>query len=991
MLGENMAQTEKLYLELASTVRGLKKELGPFAPVHIVVPTRGGSLDVTRYLAHHLSDLGGVVNVFASTAAELAQELFNNSNSVRGRHEASLTLREAAARSALVEAPGLFGKLAERQATVQAVARTSALMDMIPVSEMLQNSPAPLTREIIALHSTIRKTLSTTCYLPDEVYEVALKELQNPAVVSSLGSLIIFGEIAAEHSPEHDFVSELTPIAQVLSTASFEPETLNGSDVAVLGNPLVTTAQIVSATDADEEARAIARLVAEQLAEGTHGNRIGIFVTASEPYRALLDRHLTEAGISWTGKATRQLIDTSVARNVLAFLSSTTDQIDTRLVLNAMAERALLPQDKHFPNPTEAERLYRHIANSDQDDEPQTEEAKRQAERLTIFTDYISLLSDELLTLKHSDNWLLAANRIQHLVNTHFTPSNKGKPRFTSEDDDFETPDVWRQEIDLAIAQLGTLDGVAPAPTPAAIYEQLKASIKSRYLRHGKMGTGVLISSLNSGSMRDLDVVIVCGLAEGVAPPRIYENPLFPDAFIEQLGAPVPTSLDRVRGLHTQFLSTLDSARTRTILTYPRGNLRGGGDRVISRWISAEFASEEDIKTLEVGSFLEGILTGKPTKTHLAATPQARKLARYRTDPDALLSLPPDSDLAHALDMRRDRRRALFSRYNGNVSNVAEHVLVLDRTISPTSIEMYRKTPMSYFLKYVLRASTLNDVVQSPVLDSLTRGTLIHKALELWILDVMANRNDGDIDSLLSQAETTCAEFKEKFGTYWIEQFWLIEKNSIFEDLRDWHETNVGLLETGWIPAAAEARFPTTDVAHPVQLHGVVIELLDGSPKLSFSGQIDRFDRLPDGSIHVIDYKGGKSSSFDSIDQSNPTADGYKYQLAIYGRLAQLILSEEDSAETVKASYWFVRKDSESFVSISMNEAVLEKLQTDLTALASDVRAGVFPPIPGGLYDPYSVLLNLDDMSRLWDGISGSEELLNLTDFWASSEEEDAE
>lgn len=991
MLGGNMAKTESLYFELASVVRVLKQELGAFAPVHVIVPTRGGSLDVTRYLAHQLSDFGGVINVHASTAAELAQQLFINSSSVRGRHEASLTLREAAARSALSAAPGLFGKLAERQATVQAVARTSALMDMIPETEMLQNSPAPLTREIIALHSTIRKTLSATCYFPDEVFAVARKELQDPSVVSSLGSLIVFGEISSKHSPEHEFVTELTHISRVVSGRSIEPVTQNASNVAILGNPLVTQAQIISATDADEEARAIARLVAEQLSEGTPGNRIGIFVTASEPYRALLDRHLSEAGISWTGKATRQLIDTSVARNVLAFLSSNTDLIDTRLVLNAMAERALLPQDKHFPSPTEAERLYRHIANSDQDEEPQTEEEKRQAERLAIFTEYISQLSAELLTLKQSENWLLVANRIQHLVNTHFTPSHKGKPRFTSDEDDFETPDVWRQEIDLAIAQLGTLDGVAPAPTPAAIREQLEASINSRYLRHGKMGTGVLISSLNSGNMRDLDVVIVCGLAEGVAPPRIYENPLFPDSFIEQLGSPVPTSLDRVRSLHTQFLSTLNSARTRTILTYPRGNLRGGGDRVISRWISAEFASEEDIKILEVGSFLEGILTGKPTKTHLAATPQARKLARYRTDPNALASLSPESDLAHALDMRRDRRRAVFSRYNGNVSEVAEHVVVLDRTISPTSIEMYRKTPMSYFLKYVLRASTLNDVVQSPVLDSLTRGTLIHKALELWILDVMANRNDGGIDSLLTQAEATCAEFKEKFGSYWIEQFWLIEKNSIFEDLRDWHETNVGLLEDGWIPSAAEARFPTTDTEHPVQLNGVVIELLDGSPQLSFSGQIDRYDRLPDGSIHVIDYKGGKSNSFESISQSNPTADGYKYQLAIYGRLAQLILSEEDSAETVKASYWFVRKDSESFVSISMNEAVMEKLQTDLTALAHDVRAGVFPPIPGGPFDPYSVLLNLDDMARIWDGISVSEELLNLTDFWAFSEEEDAE
>lgn len=986
-----MASTERLYSELATAVRSLKQKHGAFAPIHIVVPTQGGSLDVTRYLAHQLADLGGLINVSASTAAELALELFSNSSIIRGRHEASLTLREAAARSALTESPGLFGKLSERQATVQAVARTSALMDFIPQEDLLQSAPAPLTSEIIGLHNTIRGSLAENCFFPDEVFTQASVEVHDASVQKALGSLIIFGDAGARNSTEAQFVAELKKTAQVISDNSLAVITSELPESPSPTNVLITQAEIVSATDADEEVRAIARMVAEELSQGTPGNKIGIFITAQEPYRALLDMHLTEAGISWTGKATRQLIDTAVARNLLVFLSSTTEVLDTRLVVNAMAERALLPQIKHFPTPTEAERLYRHIANSEQDEEPQTEADQRQAERRELFSAYIEELSAELLALKQSETWLQAANRIQLLINGHFTPTTQEKPQFKSEEDDFEAPAVWRQEIDLAIAQLGTLDGIAPAPTPAAIREQLEASINARYLRHGKMGTGVLVSSLASGILRDLDMVIVCGLAEGVAPPRIYENPLFPDEFIQQLGSPVPTSLDRVRGLHAQFISTLDSARNRTVLTFPRGNLRGGGDRVISRWISSEFASEEDIKVTEVGSFLEGILTGKPTKSKLAATVQARNLALFRTDKTALKALPADSDLALALEMRRSRRQALFNRFNGNVSEVAEHVAVLDRTIAPTSIEMYRKTPLSYFLKYVLRAATLNDVVQSPVLDNLTRGNLIHKVLELWVLDLMAQRVDGSIESLLEQAEQTCDHYKEMYGKFWIEQFWLIEKNSIFEDLRDWYDTNSSLLGNGWTPAAAEARFPTLDVDNPIQLNGVVIDLTDGSPSLSFSGQIDRFDRLSDGSIHVLDYKGGKSSSFDSIDQFNPTADGYKYQLAIYGRLAQLILSEENSAETVKASYWFVRKDSESFVSISMNDAVLEKLRTDLTLLARDIRAGVFPPIPGGPFDPYSVLLNLDDMKRLWETISGSEELLNITDFWAFNAEEDGE
>lgn len=975
-----MGNTAALYSELARVVREIKLSSGALSPVHIIVPTQGGSLDVTRYLARALEDRGGLVNVSASTAKELALEIFLNSGAALGQQEVTPLMREAAARTALSRNPGLFGKLATRQATVQAVSRTSSTLDGVNVAQLDSNVVSPLTQEILELHHAIRGSLSDSHYFPDDIFTFAANELKKPEFVKELGKLILFGEIHSEIAIEESFLQHIRSLATLVSAPAESEQGENS-----FGNPLVTSAELISMTDSDEEARGIARLVAEELASGTPGNRIGIFTAANNPYRALIAMHLDEAGITWSGKAVRQLIDTSVARSLLGLLASETETLDFRLILNSMAERALLPPEKNFPSPAEAEKIYRHLGGQDDDsDDVLTEYAKRQIQRRKQFLDYVDALSAEVSAARNAPTWLEAANRIQELVNTHLTPARKGKSSFTSESDDFETPDVWRTELDLAISQLSLLDSLAPAPSPNMIREQLEAGIKSRFLRHGKMGTGVLVSSLGSGSVRDLDVVIVCGLAEGVAPPRVYENPLLPDALIEQLGSPVPTSLDQVHKLHRQFLETLESSARRRILTYPRGNLRGGGERVLSRWVSSEFETEEEITELQVGSYQEGILTGSPTKSHLATTQQARSMARYRTEPQALNKLKNDSELGTALEMRRDRRSAAFTRFNGNLSHVAEHINVLDHVISPTSIEMYRKTPMSYFLQHVLKASPLNDVVQSPMLDDLTRGTMIHEVLELWILDLMAHEHDGSLDSLLLQAETTFTQYKEQVGAFWIEQFWNISKNHIREDLRDWYQTNSGILAEGWSPVGAEATFPTVDVEAEIQLPGVRIDLLDGSAPLNFLGQIDRYDRREDGSIHVIDYKGGRSSSFEGISAFDPTAGGYKYQLAIYGRLAQLLLKEEHSTETVKASYWFVRRDSESFVSVEMSDDVVERLQTDLTQLAHDIRAGAFPPIPGSPFDDYTALLNFEDMTRLWSDIAYSPELRELTDFWGS-------
>lgn len=960
---------------LLSEVLAIKAAHGAFHPITIVVSSNGASLDVTRYLARHQQDQAGLINVKATTLKSLAQSLFESSGRAQGRTEVSPLLREAAARASLTINPGIFGALATRKATVNAIAQTSSQLDGLNTSASDRGLNSDLVNEVLQRHVQIREQLFSRAYFPDEMFEIAGLELTSEWVREDLGNVIFFElgrprEILQQHFLDTIF-AHTHPL--VIDSIPVTPE--NSSEI-------VRDAELISMTDADEEARGIARLVAEELAQGTPGNKIGIFMPSDIPYRALLDRHLTAANIAWVGKATRQLKDTSVARSLVKLLKSDTTELDYRLVLDAMAEGAIRHPDKKFPSPAEAERIYRHLQSDDSDEEGLTEAQEQARQRRMLFKEYVQSLGEELTTALHSESWLTAANALQRIVNKHFTPASFRKLSFGN--DDFESPAVWRQELDLAIAALGNIDGIAPSPEPRTVVEQLEAAINSRYLRHGKQGAGVLLTSLSSGAARDLDVVIVCGLAEGISPPRVFENPLFPDEVISRLGSGIPTSHERSLALYENFIKTLRSGSRRKILTFPRGNLRGGDTRVLSRWVSSHFTPDDGPTITEVGSFQDGILTGSPTKSHIATTQQARDIARFRVNPASIFEISEDADLSAAVKMRDDRFNGYFSRFNGNVSDVAHKINILEsgRKLSPTALEKYRHTPLSFFLQHVLGARPLNDVVESKELDNLTRGILIHEVLERWIKGWISHSHDGSVESLIAEAEIVCAEFKADVGVHWVEQFWQVAKNDILEDLRKWYEVNQEQMDSGWQPREAEANFGKGDGDD--KLPAVVVELTDGSGTLEFVGQIDRLDQMPGGNVHVIDYKGSKSKKYDKISQENITADGTMYQLAIYAKLAETALAHDDVTGSVQASYWFVRRHvSPALLTVQMDETATQDLADQLTVLAHDIRAGVFPPIPDdGKFDTFTNLMGTAAMERIWEKVRSREALTDITNFW---------
>src|SRR5699024_5522897 len=97
--------------------------------------------------------------------------------------------------------------------------------------------------------------------------------------------------------------------------------------------------------------------------------------------------------------------------------------------------------------------------------------------------------------------------------------------------------------------------------------------------RVGKEGAGVALGPSDDAVGRDLDTVCVVGMAEGLRPVLRKPDPLVPEGAVEPLSSELLDERYRVLQM------ALAAGAERRMCSFPRGSMRGGGNRIPSRWL----------------------------------------------------------------------------------------------------------------------------------------------------------------------------------------------------------------------------------------------------------------------------------------------------------------------------------------------------------------------------------------------------------------------
>ncbi|WP_181036350.1 PD-(D/E)XK nuclease family protein [Arthrobacter sp. B1805] len=908
MTVQTTTSVSEALLELAARITAAQAT-DPLVPITIIVPSHASGLDVTRYLGRTLNNGAGSVGVRAFTLKDLAMELVAADTSLGDRAPLPPAVRQAAISKVLAENPGDFIQVADQPATARAITRTAPLLDSIGPR---QDAALPdLVREVIRIHQTAMEALGDRWYTDHHLFERAGRIVQTPATLRRLGTLIGFmlGVQAQPAVAAFRRQLESAGLNNLQATGTFEQNTT-----------------VLTASDADDEVRSTVRLVIDQLRAGVPGYRIGIFHSTAHPYRALLAQRLTQAGITFVGPASQRLSDAPLARGLLHLLTLDPNNPDRRTILNVLAEGTLVWREHDLPSSAVCERLHvsppsREPAQGDGDARACERYAKR-FEQLALFEEFISALSASVSRVLTAVSWHAVAGALTELL-TQFM-GRRGET-------EAPTNAITRAAIQEIVSGLGSLDGIGPTPNPLLIRSALDDSIQAKAGWSGKSGTGVVVGNYADAVGRDLDQVFLLGAAEGLAPARIRENPLLPDAVAEVIGGDLLTVEQRAEAAHQQFLSALAVGTARTIIS-PRGDLRGSGDQLPSRWITTDI-------TNNLRSFAHGIEHGSPTGAStdvpVAATEQEWRLRYLLTAGNGTAALGDDAVLQRAVAATSDRRTGSFTRFNGNLGAHAGNIIEGSKALSPTRLEDWVLSPFSFFLRHVLKVDIFEDVELEVQINPMQRGNLMHKVLEDYVREITDDKRPRNVHRLIELADAT---FEESANPLWLKHVWEQDQTRMRQDFHRLFRDDEESASQGWEYAAAEAAFGMDEETAAVEL-----QLEDGSV-VRFRGKVDRIDRHSDGRLRVVDYKTGKTDKFRDLHK-HPTAFGTKFQLPVYGLFARSLA--QNPSDGVIADYWFTsRAGGFQRIGYAVDDEVIEQLRQDAGLIISAIRNGVFPPKP---------------------------------------------
>lgn len=973
----------------------------PMAPVTVIAPDNISALSIRRRLAHGVAGFPGVAALAVTTLPRLADQLAVGL--AVAQSPAPPVVTAAAVREVLGVEPGFFAGVVDNANTIDALADAHrTLRDLAACrdgAELLGriSESSSLAADVVRIHRAVHRRLAGERYDVVDLYLWAADALAE-ASVAEYGQLIVAAPRQLSNA-QIAFMRALGAYAPVqwLVGATGDPRLDAETDELLerCGAPppeattstVVRAAEVIHASDPDEEVRAVVRRIVDDL-KSIAGHRIAILYSKRVPYARLCHAQLAAAGVEVNGPGVRPVAERAAARTFFALLGLRAAGYSRPAVMDALSmvrtrdfagrriptvrwdrlsrsagvigadDAGRIGDESCGDRGDWARRLDAHLAElalSRRDGEPLSEQRQRTVADTERLRDFVGALQDRLELIDDAADWSTAVEGARGLL--HAVIGGPGDADALPGEEQFALT-----ALEQALTQVAQLDAYGEAGGLSGLVELLSAELGSSIPRVGRFGEGVFVGPLSAAGTLGLERVYVVGLTEDLYPGRIGDDALLPDAVRLELDGALPTVRQRIAGSQRDLIVAFSDAE-HVVASFARGDLRSTSDRLPSRWLLGTL-NELTVRLPPNAARVQATNWARATYREVTAAASfdralsaaevlstAQEL-RIREAVDGRLS---DRRVEAAVELNRARRSSDFTRFDGNLSGQADLPPLTASAgadtgpmVSPTALEQYVDCPHSYFMQRILGVRPLEEPGTGIEIAPIALGNLVHYTLDRFIRDL---KNRGELpgpgvpwtetqrDELFGHFDDVVHEF-ERDGllgdaALWTSRRMLLEQQfGAYLDADDeWRA------EHGVAVHSSELGFGLWDDETGVYSDPVQVPLGDGRV-LRMRGSADRVDVGGDGTLYVTDLKTGSIRRFEGIGEADPTVRGSKLQLPIYAYAARVRLGRPDAPAV--AQYWFFTADNRR-IQLDIDVPTAETYEETLRVIVDNLNAGHFP------------------------------------------------